>query len=316
MLIMGLVAAMSFGVTATRCDDHVFAADGTGALAAWSLPSLDLDRTLTRRLSAERITQLVCDNDLLWGFDGTRLFTWNDEQGRWSQRPTILPPKPCTRLAMLADDPVGLCGDSVHRFRDGRRWNAPPFTESQIEGIGFYDRAQAFAAHGNTVAIGTSYGEWGGHLWLLDFETGRWQRHYGAPVAHLAWTSTGWLVTRSLAHMMTTSSIELGGEKLPLEEPKSIREGVFLRAVTRNRDGELIGIESERLVRIASDGSLHELQTLPPLHTVSEPWAGGPAPGINLLEPLESGGYLIVPRFGDAIIAIDGRTVVLHPGGA
>jgi hypothetical protein len=215
-MTFGLVATLLLAAvkpTAALDAEHLYLADGDGTVRAWNRKTLEFDTALTKKLNGDGLLAIARDGETLWGFDGTRAFTWDPNGARWDLVKGKPPGKPCTAFAVVGGKPVGTCGPGVHRFTDGKYWDAPEFKD-QISGRGFGDAPHAVASSGDVLAIGTGFGEWGGHLWLLDVSTGTWSKFYDSlgNAVGIAKTDKGWLVAWSMSHVRATTRVHRPGE--------------------------------------------------------------------------------------------------------
>lgn len=99
---------------------HLLIADGDGTVRAWTGKDLKLDEALTRKLNGDGLLAIAREKETLWGFDGTRVFTWDDASAQWDLVPSKPPKTKCQAFAVVDGKPVGLCGPGVHRFTDGK----------------------------------------------------------------------------------------------------------------------------------------------------------------------------------------------------
>lgn len=304
LLTLALLAAAPHAPTvrptAASWGTHLLVADGTGEVRAWKSADLAFDAAFTKRLNGDGLVALVASGGALWGFDGTRAFTWDDAGGQWDLVKSKPPKAPCTAFAVVDGAPVGTCGAGVHRFTDGHFWDAPPF-EDQVKGRGFGDAPRALASHGTQLAIGTGFGEWGGHLWLLDVATGRWSKFYDAlgNAVGLAWTPKGWAVAWSMSHFDATTRARLHGpDAAPTKEGERLR-GRYLRALAFDEAaGALFGLEQQQLVRLSDALKLEPVQPIGAVKYGPEPNAVGVSSGIAAFLALGGGRFLVVPEDG------------------
>jgi len=253
----------------------------------------------------------VRDGETLWGFDGTRVFTWDSTGARWERVKTKAPPNPCSAFAVVGGKPVGTCGAGVHRFTDGRYWAAPEFKD-QIRGRGFGESPHAIASSGNVLAIGTGFGEWGGHLWLLDVSTGKWSKFYDSlgNAVGIAKTGKGWAVAWSMSHMMARTRVRLHGadaKELTLGPEIDDR---YLRALAVDGSA-LFGVEQNELVKVTDALELEKVQRFTPVSYGPERNAVGVSPGIGVFLGLGDQRFLLVPISGSPLIIGKGKATPL-----
>jgi hypothetical protein len=315
LALLVLVQSSHVGPTAASWGERVLIADGDGTVRAWSRSELAFDAGFTKQLAGEGLLAIARDGDVLWGFDGTRVFTWDDAGARWDLVKGKPPPSACTAFAVVDGKPVGTCGPGVHRFTDGKYWDAPSFKD-QLEGRGFGDGPQAISSEGHQLAIGTGSGEWGGHLWLLDVSTGAWGKHYDGlgNAVGIAWTGTAWAVAWSMSHMVAHTRVRLHGrDGKPQKEGAMLRDR-YLRKLTFDPETKAVfGLEQNDLVRLDAALALVKLQDVGKVKYGPEPNAVGVSPGIAVLLALGGGRFLIVPSAGgDALVVGAGKVAALR----
>lgn len=310
MLVLSLsVALAAVPPSGVSLGAHYLVADGDGTVRAWSTKDNRLDAALTKKLNGDGLLAIALDGGTLWGFDGTRAFTWDDAGARWDLVPSKPPLKPCTHFAVVGGAPVGLCGPGVHRFTDGRYFEAPEFND-QVRGRGFGDHPHV-AAHGAVLAIGTGFGEWGGHLWLLDVSDGSWRKHYDAlgNAAGVAWTGTAWAVAWSMSHMMATTRARVhGADGKPVKEGAQQRDR-YLRAIAWDDSARaLFGLEQNDLVRFDESLAFKKVQAITPVKYGPERDAVGVSSGIASFVALGKGQFLVVPESGEPLLVGGGKS--------
>lgn len=312
-LLVSLLAAGPLRPSAAAWGERVIVADGDGTLSAFTLNDLRFDAAFSRQLQGDGLLAVARDGDVLWGFDGRRVFTWDDAGARWDLVKAKGPPAECRAFAVVARAPVCVTGTAVYRFTTGTVFEAPPF-DGQVRGRGFGDAPHAVAAAGNQLAIGTGFGEWGGFLWLLDLETGAWSSYpdtLGNAVG-IAWTGDAWAVAWSMSHFDATTRVRLHGrDAKPLKESARLR-GKYLRTLAWDAEQQtLVGLEQQALVKVTPGLVLERLQPIGKVTYGPERNAVGVSPGIAQLTALGRGRYLIVPLQGPALVASGGKTVAL-----
>jgi hypothetical protein len=314
VLALLVVAQSQARPTAASWAEHLLIADGDGTVSAFSSKDLTFDATLTKKLNGDGLLAIARSGDVLWGFDGARAFTWDDAGARWDLVKSKPPPKPCSAFAVVGGAPVGTCGPGVHRFTDGKYWDAPEF-KGQISGRGFGDFPQAIASHGTQLAIGTGFGEWGGHLFVLDVSTGKWVMHtdtLGNGVG-IAWTGEGWAVAWSMSHMMAHTRVRLHGpDGKPLREGAMLRDKYLRKLAWDDEAHALFGLEQNDLVCIDDKLELTKVQDVGKVKYGPEPNAVGVSPGIAELLALGGGRFLVVPLTGDALVVGAGKVTPLR----
>ncbi len=291
--------------------DHLYVADGDGTVRAWNRSTFEFDAPRTKQLNGDGLLAIVRDGETLWGFDGTRVFTWDPHGALWTQVKSKAPPNPCSAFAVVGGKPVGTCGPGVHRFTDGKYWDAPEFKD-EIRGRGFGESPHAIASSGSVLAIGTGFGEWGGHLWLLDVSTGAWSKFYD-PLGNavgIAKTDKGWLVAWSMSHLMAHTRVRLhGADAKELATEKEFKDR-YLRSLTR--DGEVVlGLEQHELVKITSKLEFEALRSITPVSYGPERNAVGVSPGIGAFLAIGGERYLLAPISGAPLVIGKGPTVSL-----
>ncbi|MFT3706500.1 MAG: hypothetical protein QM817_02420 [Archangium sp.] len=314
MLALLLVLA-AVKPTAAVDADHLFIADGDGTVRAWNRKTLEFDAALTKKLNGDGLLAIARDGETLWGFDGTRTFTWDPNGARWDLVKGKPPPVPCSAFAVVGGKPVGTCGPGVHRFTDGKYWDAPEFKD-QIKGRGFGESPHAIASSGDVLAIGTGFGEWGGHLWLLDVSTGKWSKFYDelGNAVGIAKTEKGWLVAWSMSHMRASVHLRLHGAA----DAKEVAVGKelddrYVRALAFDAEAKgVIGLEQSDLVKVTDKLGLEQVQgKVGEVKYGPERNAVGVSPGIGAFLPLGGGRYVIVPTSGPPLVAGGGKSVSL-----
>ncbi|MEW5743165.1 MAG: hypothetical protein AB1938_29895 [Myxococcota bacterium] len=300
--------------TAATWNERLLVADGTGTVRAWSAKDLEYDAALTKKLNGDGLVAIERSGGVLWGFDGTRVFTWDDAGAQWDLVKSKPPRAPCSAFAVVNGAPVGTCGPGVHSFLDGKYWEAPEF-EDQVKGRGFGERPHALASHGAFLAIGTGFGEWGGHLWLLDVSTGAWSKHYDSlgNAVGIAWTPSGWAVAWSMSHFDATTRVRLhGADGKPAREGNRLR-GRYLRALAwDDAAAALYGLEQQQLVRVTKDLAFEPVQSIGKVSYGPERHAVGVSPGIAAFLALGGERFLLVPLTGEALVLDHGKVKPLR----
>lgn len=298
--------------TAAAWNDRLLVAYGSGEVRAWTAKDLAFDAAFTKKLNGDGLLAVAATADALWGFDGTRAFRWDDAGAQWDLVKSKPPPAPCSAFAVVDGAPVGTCGPGVHRFSDGTYWDAPAFAD-QVKGRGFGEFPRALASHGTQLAIGTGFGEWGGHLWVLDVATGKWGKHYDAlgNAVGLAWTPKGWAVAWSMSHFDATTHVRLHGpDGAPLKEGERLR-GRYLRALAADDAGAVFGLEQQQLVRVTDALALAPVQSIGTVKYGPERNAVGVSPGVAAFLALGGGRFLVVPEAGEPRVVGGGKVSVL-----
>ena len=169
--------------------------------------------------------------------------------------------------------------------------------------------------NGTQLAIGTGFGEWGGHLWLLDVATGTWGRHYDAlgNAVGIAWTGEAWAVAWSMSHMMATTRLRLHGvDGKPKEEGPRLHDK-YLRKITFDAEAKaLFALEQDDLVRVGEKFALVKVQAVGKVKYGPERNAVGVSTGISQLQALGGGRFLLVPRTGDSLVIGGGKVTPLR----
>ncbi|MDP1918071.1 MAG: hypothetical protein Q8L14_17635 [Myxococcales bacterium] len=326
LAMLALLQASPIHPTAAQWGEHLLVADGDGTVRAWTSKTLAFDAARTKQLNGDGLLAIVANGDVLWGFDGTRAFTWDDAGARWDLVQSKPPRSACTAFAVVDGAPVGTCGPGVHRFTDGRYWEAPAYKD-QIEGRGFGDAPKAIGSHGTQLAIGTGFGEWGGHLWLLDVATGQWAKYYdelGGAVG-LAWTGAGWAVAWSMSHFTALARLRVhGADGKPLKQGKELRDKYLRKLAFDDEAKVLLGLEQNTLVRIDDDLRLTNVQDVGKVKYGPERHAVGVSPGIGALlalrsrgergvvDPSLAGRVLVVPIAGEPLVVGAGKVTPLR----
>lgn len=314
-LLASLLAAGPIRPSAATWGERIIVADADGTLSAFTLSDLRYDAAFSKQLNGDGLLAVVRDGDVLWGFDGRRVFTWDDAGARWDLVKAKGPPSECLAFAVVAHAPVCLTGTAVYRFTTGTVFEAPAF-DGQVKGRGFAEPPQAIAAEGTQLAIGTGFGEWGGFFFLLDVETGAWSSFpdsLGNAVG-IAWTGEAWAVAWSMSHFDATTQLRLHGrDAKPLKSSARVR-GKYLRKLAWDAEQQaLVGLEQQTLVKVTPALAFERLQPIGKVAYGPEPHAIGVSPGIAQLTALGKGRYLIVPLQGPALVASGGKTVTLTP---
>jgi hypothetical protein len=310
-----LLAAQSGTVapTGSTFGAHLLIADGDGTVRAWTQRDLALDEAFTKKLNGDGLLAIIRDQDVLWGFDGTRVFIWDAVTAGWDRQPSKPPKVPCQAFAVVDGKPVGICGPGVHRFSDGKYWDAPEFKD-QLTGRGFGEDPKAIAVHGTQLAIGTGFGEWGGYLWLLDVANGEWGKHYD-PLGNalgIAWNGKGWAVAWSMSHFTAHTRVRLHGT-----DGKALAEGAelkdkYLRKLAFDEETKtLYGLEQNDLVKIGDKFLLNKVQSVGKVKYGEERNAVGVSSGISQLLPLGGGRLLLVPKSGEPLVVSAGKVTPL-----
>jgi hypothetical protein len=314
LLALAAYLALAVAPTAAQHEGHLVIADGAGAVRAWAAKDLSLDAELTKRLSGQTVLAVVAAPGTLWGFDASRPFRWDDAGARWEPVPSTPPAAPCLAFAVVAGAPVCVTQASVHRFTDGRVFDAPPFKD-QLEGRGFGHGPAVLATHGSQPALGVSFGEWGGFLWLLDVASGAWARHYdslGAP-AGIAWTGAAWAVAWSMSHFDASTRVRLHGVDGAPTREGPLLSARYLRALAWDDEGKaLFGLERQQVVRVEASLDLTSLHRIGKVAYGPERNAIGVSPGVAAFQVLQGGGLLLVPHHGDAVVIARGKTSPLR----
>ena len=314
LALLVLVQSGHAAPTAASWGERLLIADGDGTVRAWNTTGLTFDAAFTRKLNGDGLLALVRSGEVLWGFDGTRVFTWDDAGARWDLVKGKPPPSTCSAFAVVDGKPVGTCGPGVHRFTDGRYWDAPAFKD-QVSGKGFGDAPHAIASHGTQLAIGTGFGEWGGHLWVLDVATGAWGKHYDSlgNAVGLAWTGEAWAVAWSMSHMMASTQLRLHRpDGKPLKEGGRIRDRYLRKLVFDPESQSLFGLEQNDLVRIDDQLKFVKVQDIGKVKYGPEAHAVGVSPGIADLVALGGGRFLVLPISGEALVVGEGKVTPLR----
>lgn len=322
MLWLTLTALTAVPPSGLLFGPRYLVADGDGTVRAWSTKDLQLDAAFTKKLNGDGLLGIAsADDGTLWGFDGRRVFTWDGVSEQWDLVPSKSPPKPCTHFAVISNTPVGVCGPGVFRFTDGRFFEGPEFKD-QVRGRGFGEHPH-LVGHGSVLAIGTGFGEWGGHLWLLDVADGSWRKHYDAHgnAVGLAWTGSAWAVAWSMSHMMARTTPRLhDADAKPTVQGKERRDQ-YLRALAWDDEAKaLFGLEQNELVRFDAALGFTKVQSIAPVKYGAERHAVGVSSGIAAFVAVGKGLFLVVPESGEPLIVGGGKSeqlrVEVRDGGA
>lgn len=305
--------------TAVTWGGHLLIADGKGGVHAWNAGDLSFDDGFSKQLAGERVIAIAAGNTTLWGFDGTRALQWEARGAlsRWVALQAKPPPGRCNAFAVVREDPVCVCGPGVFRFPDARYW-AVPLVAPELARRGFGELPLSLAVHEAQLALGTGLGEWGGTLWLLDVTTGNWKWHsdaLGNPVG-VASTSSGWAVAWSMSHFLTTTRVRLHrADATPLEEGP-VLEGRYLRALSADGQGQLLGVEQQELVHVTETLTIEAMQSVGQVAYGLERHAAGVSSGIAAFVTLVGTRALIVSDGGEGRVVGAGKSKILavpHP---
>ncbi len=315
MVLTALLAALTLSQvdakpypSAALLGDQLVVADGNGSLKAWK-KDLSFDAELSKKLNAQPLVAVARDGDTVWGFDGKATFTWSLEHSDWNEVKARAPAAPCLAFAVVESKPVCVQARGIHRFSDGKFWEAPKY-DHQIKGQGF-GMPKAVVVHGSQVAIGNGFGEWGGFLWLLDLKTDQWSKFYDelGNANGIAWTPDGWAVAWAMSHMMATAQPRLHDvDGKPRKESARLHDK-YLRAVAW--DGKaLYGLEQDEIVKFKPDLTFTKVQKVKIAYG-PEANAVGVSSGIAVMQALDGGRFLIVPTSGAPVVADGSKVTVL-----
>jgi hypothetical protein len=309
------LVVLSVRPTAAQHGGHLLVADGDGTVRAWTAKDLAFDAALTKRLNGDGLLAIAADGETLWGFDGTRAFTWDDAGQQWDRAPSKkAPPAPCTAFAVVGGAPVGTCGPGVFRFTDGTSWDAPEFKD-QVRGRGFGEAPSAVASHGTQLAIAVGFGEWGGYFWLLDVATGAWSKHYDslAYPTGMTWTGSAWAVAWSMSHFDASTRVRLHAPDASLAKEGERVRGRYLRALAWDAETKaLVALEQQALVRVDEKLAFTKVQDIGKVAYGPERHAIGVSSGIGAFLALGGGRVLIVPVSGEALVGGGGKVTALR----
>lgn len=312
------LVVLSVRPTAAAHGAHLLVADGQGTVRAWTAKDLAFDAALTKRLNGDGLLAIAADGETLWGFDGSRAFTWDDAGQQWDQAASKKPPRAtCTAFAVVGGAPVATCGPGVFRFTDGASWDAPGFKD-QLSGRGFGEAPSAIASQGTQLAIGAGFGEWGGYFWLLDTATGVWRKHYDslAYPTGMTWTGSAWAVAWSMSHFDASTRVRLHAADGGVSKEGARVRGRYLRALAWDAGTKsLLGLEQQDLVRIDEKLAFTKLQAIGQVPYGAERLAVGVSSGIGAFVPLGGGRFLVAPVSGDPLVVGGGRVTPLRAPG-
>lgn len=293
---------------------HLLIADGDGTVRAWTQKDYALDEAFTKKLNGDGLLSIIRDKDVLWGFDGTRVFIWDAVTARWDLQPSKPPKTACTHFAIVEGKPVGVCGVGVHRFTDGKYWESPGFAD-QLKGQGFGGDVNAVASQGAQLAICTGRGEWGGYFWLLDVTSGAWTHHYDSLgyAVGAAWNGKAWGVAWSMSHFSADTRVRLHASDATVLEEGNEFEGRYLRQLAWDEEAQsFFGLEQNDLVRVGKKlFTLTKVQSVGKVKYGKERHAVGVSSGISQLLPLGAGQFLLVPKTGEPLVVSAGKVIPL-----
>ncbi|MBL8916939.1 MAG: hypothetical protein JNM17_39915 [Archangium sp.] len=311
LVVLALIAVKP---TAVVDAERLYVADADGTVRVWNRKTLEFDAAQTKKMNGDGLLAIARDGETLWGFDGSRAFTWDPNGARWDLQKGKPPPMPCSAFAVVGGKPVGTCGPGVHRFTDGKYWDAPEFND-QVKGRGFGEAPHAIAASGNVLAIGTGFGEWGGHLWLLDVSTGKWSKFYDSlgNAVGIAKTEKGWVVAWSMSHMMAHARLRLHDDAAKEVVAGAELRDRYVRTLTFDSESKaVVGLEQQDLVKVTEKLGLEKVQSaVGQVKYGPERNAVGVSPGIGSFIALGGGRYVIVGTSGPPLVVGGGKSVSL-----
>lgn len=289
------------------------AVTGDQRLGAWRTSDLSHDEALSRALARGVEVQAVgADGDTLLACTAEAVLAWDATREAWR----ALAPVPSTRetldrFVVWPGNVALLYWDHVLEARSGCTYPVPEL-ESPDDGWSQLALRDAFA-RGRHLWLGSSQGEWGGHLVGLDLATGDWvQRHTELPVTGIAADGEGLVTAASLSHLHGAGArLERRGADGAVRRTLASFEG-FLQKLDRGPDGTLWAVEQRDLVRVDPEGRRERVAGLPGLPYGLEPDAVGVAPGVVALRALDPETVAVLPETGDPVVVRRGQVRALE----
>ena len=154
---------------------------------------------------------------------------------------------------------------------------------------------------------GTGYGEWGGHLVVLELDRDKWTQYsddlgYASGVAekngnvYVAW---------SMSHMMADARLRIHRPDVSVDRAFPALDKHYYQKLAFGIDGQLHAIDREELVKLVDGAPVH-VANLGGLPYVQEPMAVGVAPAVVQLLPLDANTFMVGTRASGPLVVRNG----------
>jgi len=303
-------------IDAAVFDDSLLLLRGNGELEARSLESLH-PLPESALLTEQRFLRIESAGNGFVALSGEGgLFVASKEEPRWN--PLLsdfeIDTEGMVEFVTTTNGPYVIYRDRVINPLTGRTY-LPPILRGPIpSSLAF---ASIVRGIGPRVWIGTSQGEWGGHLAILDTETGAWSTYYdslGYPTGIDRLGKDDVVVTWAMSHFMASSRLRVHNAHAEIvREYRRRNDSYYQSALSTSHGVSLVVVDRQYVYKMVEDEAVaeHDLGTLT---YPNEPWAIGVRPAVLDLFESKTGALVVILR--DAKIrAVRRLGPVEHPQG-
>jgi hypothetical protein len=260
--------------------DHAISILKNNHIEALNISDWKLDKKFTSALQRRNPRFLFSDSKNLTMINKDGAYIWSDKEFGWKNMAKL----PISKKEDILD--IFLCGQRIFivcptKIRDlseNRDYNLP-----EMRGLIKVKRLrlQAVYVGKGKVWLGTGYGEWGGHLLILDVITGKWRQFYN-PLLYVNSIAedkdeTIW-VAWAMSHFIAYTSLMPIGKAY---KESAYFKDHYLQVIAYNKyDDTLCGLDENHLIRF-KDGKLEQVYDLDNMRYLRDEYAVGVIPYID-----------------------------------
>jgi hypothetical protein len=288
--------------------------DEKARFLVWELEDRHFDAVTSSKLARESVTHLASDGDKLWAADKSTLYFWSQEEESWNKLGDFeANGEVLQAIVAVGESPLLVFRSKVEDISARRTFKVPKL-EGQFKRD--YLPALAFLATDSMLWIGTSHGEWGGHLVGLNPRTGEWVQHYDALHYVTGVTQANpneVIVSWSMSHFDADTVIRVHNLDASPKSAYPELDSKYYQSIAYNPfDKSLYGVENKHVV-VIEEGKPSDLAELNGAIFEREPDAIGVSPGISALIPVGRNSLVIVPKSGLPWMLDDNNLTRLMP---
>jgi hypothetical protein len=273
--------------------DHVMSILKDNSIEAISLSKWELNRRFTTALQKEDPEHLFSDTKTLAMVNRKGAYIWSDDEVCWKEAAKLLSTgndiNDILEIVLFDQRPFLVYPTKVVDLSKNRIYDVPTLKWLKTKNLSL----QAIHINKNKLWFGTGFGEWGGHLLILDIDNGQWIQAYN-PFFYVN-SITGdndetiW-VAWAMSHFIENSKL------IPItsQDKKAVfLKNSYIQVISHDKyDGHIHGIDRNYLVRY-NNGILEQLADLGEMRYVRNKYAIGVLPAIDDLLIVDKDVFLI-----------------------
>lgn len=270
--------------------DHVISLLKDNSIEAISLSKWELNRRFTSALQKEDPEHLFSDTKTLAMVNRKGAYIWSDDEFCWKEAAKLLSTGNDILAFLLLDQrPFLVYPTKLVDLSKKRTYDVPTLKWLKTK----YLSLQAIYINKNKLWLGTGFGEWGGHLLVLDIDNGQWIQAYNPffYINSIIGENDGTIwIAWAMSHFIENSKI------IPItnqDKKAAFLKDSYLQVISYNKyDGRIYGIDRNYLVRY-NNGILEQVADLGEMRYVRNKYAVGVLPAIDDLLIVDKDVFLI-----------------------